>query len=88
VALLVALRRPDLVGRLVFVAGVFDLRGWVAGVIDPDNEPPEFMAHSYGEVSPDGRDHFALVAAKLDQMHLEEPTLSTGSSGAFPREPW
>jgi pimeloyl-ACP methyl ester carboxylesterase len=85
VALLVALRRPDLVRRLVFVAGVFHHRRWVAGVIDPDNEPPEFMADSYWEVSPDGREHFAVVAAKLYQMHLEEPTLSTADLGNVSR---
>jgi pimeloyl-ACP methyl ester carboxylesterase len=45
VALLVALRRPELVRSLVFVAAVFHHRGWAPAVIDP----PEFMADSYGE---------------------------------------
>lgn len=76
VALLVALRRPDLVSRLVFVAGVFHHEGWLPGVIDPDNKPPEFLAASYGEVSPDGAAHFPVVAEKLAQMHLSEPALS------------
>ncbi len=44
VALLVALARPDIVRRLVLVAGVFHHDGWIPQVIDPDNEPPEFLA--------------------------------------------
>jgi pimeloyl-ACP methyl ester carboxylesterase len=43
VALIVALRRPDLVRQLVLVAGVFHRDGWVPEAIDPSNEPPEFL---------------------------------------------
>jgi pimeloyl-ACP methyl ester carboxylesterase len=78
VALLVALRRPDLVSRLVFVAGVFHHTGWVPQAIDPNSEPPAFMRTLYGEVSPDGVDHFPIVVEKLAQMHLAEPTLAPG----------
>lgn len=76
VALLVALHRPDLVSRLVFVGGVFHHEGWLPGVIDPNNKPPEFLAASYGEVSPDGTAHFQVVAEKLARMHLIEPALT------------
>jgi pimeloyl-ACP methyl ester carboxylesterase len=38
VALLVALRRPDLVPRLVFAAGVFHHDGWAPGAIDLDED--------------------------------------------------
>lgn len=75
VALLVALRRPDFVSRLVFVGGVFHHEGWLPGVIDPRNTPPDFMAVSYGEVSPDGADHWATVVDKLARLHLVEPAL-------------
>ena len=34
VALLVALRRPDLVRRLVLISGVFHRDGWVPSAID------------------------------------------------------
>jgi pimeloyl-ACP methyl ester carboxylesterase len=78
VGLLVALRRPDLVSRLVFVAGVAHHDGWLPGVIDPNNKPPEIMAAFYGEVSPDGRDHFPAVVEKLAQMHQTQPALTTG----------
>lgn len=76
VALLVALRRPDLTRRLVLVAGVFHHDGWIAEAIDPDNEPPAFLERLYGEVSPDGLDHCPVVVAKLAQMHVQEPTLA------------
>jgi pimeloyl-ACP methyl ester carboxylesterase len=76
VALHVALRRPDLVPRLAFVAGVFHRDGWLPGVLEGETEPPEFLADSYGEVSPDGRDHFRIVVEKLARMHRDGPMLS------------
>lgn len=86
VALLVALRRPDLARRVVLVAGVFHRDGWVPEAIDPNIPPPEFMATSYGEVSPDGPEHFPIVVAKLARMHTEEPTLTTSDlKGAMSR---
>ena len=51
VGLLVALRRPDLIDRLVLVAGVFHFQGWLPQVIDPNNRPPGFLAPLYEEVS-------------------------------------
>jgi pimeloyl-ACP methyl ester carboxylesterase len=74
VALTVALRRPDLVRRLVFAAGVFHRDGWAEGVLD--GEPPEFMKQSYGELSPDGIGHYAVMVAKLAAMHDREPALT------------
>jgi pimeloyl-ACP methyl ester carboxylesterase len=76
VALLVALRRPDLVRQLVFAAGVFHHDGWAKGVLD--GEPPDFLKQSYGEVSPDGIAHYDVVVAKLAGMHAHERAL-TGS---------
>jgi pimeloyl-ACP methyl ester carboxylesterase len=76
VALLVALRRPDLARRVVLVAGVFHYDGWAPGAIDPDDEPPAFLARLYGEVSPDGAGHYPVIVAKLAEMHTQEPTLA------------
>jgi pimeloyl-ACP methyl ester carboxylesterase len=76
VALLVALRRPDLTRGVILVAGVFHHGGWIPEAIDPDNEPPAFLERLYGEVSPDGLEHYPEVVAKLAQMHLREPTLA------------
>ena len=76
VALLVALHRPDLIGKLVFIAGVFHRDGWAPVVVDPDNTPPEFLERLYGELSPDGPQHYPVVVAKLAKMHVEGPTLT------------
>jgi pimeloyl-ACP methyl ester carboxylesterase len=77
VALLVALRRPDMVRKLVFIAGVFHHDGWAPGVVDPDQEPPEFLRRLYAELSPDGPEHYPVLVAKLGEMHAREPTLTT-----------
>jgi pimeloyl-ACP methyl ester carboxylesterase len=74
IALLVALRRPDLVRRLVFTAGVFHHLGWQEGVLD--GEPPGFLRLSYGELSPDGIGHYDVVVAKLAAMHAAQPALT------------
>jgi pimeloyl-ACP methyl ester carboxylesterase len=84
VGLLVALRRPDLVSRLVFVAGVCHHDGWLPEVIAPNNEPPSLLAASYGEVSPDGVGHFPVVAEKLARMHLVEPRLTAEDLARIP----
>lgn len=76
VALLVALRRPDLVRRLVFVAGVFHRDGWAEGVLDGDEAPPDFMRETYAEVSPDGGEHYDVVVAKLAAEHAEGASLT------------
>jgi pimeloyl-ACP methyl ester carboxylesterase len=75
-ALLVALRRPELVRRLVLVSGVSHRDGWVASAIDPNTSPPEVLVRGYEELSPDGPDHFRVVSAKLKRMNREEPTLA------------
>jgi pimeloyl-ACP methyl ester carboxylesterase len=76
VGLLVAQRRPDLVSRLVLVAGVFHYEGWLPGVIDPNNKPPDFLAESYAKVSPDGAAHYDVIVEKLARMHTVDPVLT------------
>lgn len=76
VALLVAYKRPDLVERLICVAGVFNNIGWAPGVIDPVVEPHEFQIASYKEFSPDGIEHISFVVTKLNEMHLNGPKLT------------
>jgi pimeloyl-ACP methyl ester carboxylesterase len=84
VALHLALLRPELVRRLVFIGGVFHRDGWAPGVIVPGADPPAFFARMYGELSPDGADHFPVVAAKLDRMHTDEPSLSHDALAELP----
>jgi pimeloyl-ACP methyl ester carboxylesterase len=76
VALLVALRRPDLARRVVLISGVFHRDGWLPDAIDPDASPPEVLARGYAELSPDGPDHFPVVNGKLARLNWEEPTLA------------
>lgn len=83
VALLVAKRRPDLVRQLVCIAGPFHRDGWVPQAIDPANVPPDFFATSYGEVSPDGIDHYPVVVAKMKYTHANEPTLTSADLGTI-----
>ena len=83
VAVLVAAARPDLVERLVCVAGPFHKDGWLPEAIDPANEPPEFLATGYGEVSPDGIEHYPVVVHKLAQAHLDGPTLTADDLAAI-----
>lgn len=75
VALHAALRRPDLVRRLVLAAGVFHRDGWHPDAIDPNAPVPDVLAQWYAELSPDGAEHFAERTAKLARMNYEEPTL-------------
>lgn len=77
VALLVAAKRPDLVRRMVFASGVFHHDGWRPGILDLDEESYAFLKDWYGEVSPDGIEHFDDVFARLDHTHRTGPTLTT-----------
>lgn len=77
VALLTAASRPDLVSRLVVIAGPAHHHGWYPGVIDGSTDAPDLMHTMYGEVSPDGIDHFPIVLAKMAAEHLIEPAMTT-----------
>lgn len=81
VALMVAIRRPDLVERLVCAAGVFHRDGWGGGVSDPNEATPQFLVDMYGEVSPDGPDHYAVIVDKLDDMHRTGPVVTREQLG-------
>ncbi|WP_174562540.1 alpha/beta fold hydrolase [Nocardia acidivorans] len=78
VALLVALRRPDLVRKLVLISGNFHYDGIIPGVLDDfeDESVQRYLAGNYGEVSPDGEDHFPIVARKLAEMWETQPDLT------------
>jgi pimeloyl-ACP methyl ester carboxylesterase len=83
-ALLTALRRPDLAHRVVLISGVFHRDGWIPAAIEPDLEPHEAIARGYAELSPDGPNHFPVVAAKLKRMDFEEPTLEAADLRELP----
>jgi pimeloyl-ACP methyl ester carboxylesterase len=64
VALVAAVRRPDLVERLVLISCAFDPAGMI---VKPTagGPPPAPLVTAYAQVSPDGRDHFPVVVAKI-----------------------
>ena len=77
VALLVALRRPDLVGKLVPIGANFHHDGLAPISLDPDSPVAAMIAQAYGERSPDSSDHFPVVLAKAMALFASEPTLTT-----------
>jgi pimeloyl-ACP methyl ester carboxylesterase len=80
VALLVALRRPELAERLVLICGVFHRDGWIPTAIDPDAST-SYSRAATRSCQPDGPDHFPVVSAKLARLNWEEPTLSPSDLG-------
>jgi pimeloyl-ACP methyl ester carboxylesterase len=76
VALLVALRRPDLVRSLVLIGANFNFDGNMP--MGPgDGSGPKMLRDRYAERSPDGAEHFAVVFEKSRTMWAVEPTLTT-----------
>ena len=81
VGLLVALRRPDLVRKLVVMGAAANLEGYTpqfksfAERMTRQTLPP-MLEQMYSAVSPDGADHFASVFDKLVHLWRTEPTLS------------
>lgn len=80
VAALVAMRRPDLVDRLVLIGQYLNSDGRVpGGIVDYLNqlrdEPPEFLSAPHDEVSPEGPGHFRELLAKTLEMFAREPEI-------------
>src|SRR5215831_136520 len=76
VAMQVAIQRPELVQRLVMISGGFDKSGEAMPEQDLDvNAVTGFLGKAYGEVSPDGEEHFPVVAGKIAEMARVEPHL-------------
>jgi pimeloyl-ACP methyl ester carboxylesterase len=75
VALLVALRRPDLVRSLVLIGTNYHFDGMAP--IGPSASMPEMLHARYIERSPDGAEHFPVVLEKSFAMFAAEPRLTT-----------
>jgi pimeloyl-ACP methyl ester carboxylesterase len=87
VGLLVALRRPDLVDRLVLIGQYYNSAGKVAhGLADEglevDSETIAFLRAEYDQASPDGPDHFTEVYAKIMHMIATEPEIRLATLAA------
>jgi pimeloyl-ACP methyl ester carboxylesterase len=83
VAMLVAMQRPELVKRLVMISGGFSKEGEAAPDAEWDVDAiAEFLGPAYAEVSPDGLDHFKVVATKIGEMAAREPHLKASDLAA------
>jgi pimeloyl-ACP methyl ester carboxylesterase len=81
VALLVALRRPDLVGSIVPIGANYHHDGIGPMELDPSSPVAGLIAEGYGALSPDGPEHFDEVLSKALMMFTTEPTLTTDDLG-------
>lgn len=76
IAMLAGMQRPELVKRLVLISGGFNKKGEAMPDMEWDVDALEqFLGSAYGEVTPDGKEHFRVVAAKIGEMAAVEPNL-------------
>jgi pimeloyl-ACP methyl ester carboxylesterase len=76
VGLLVAMQRPELINRYVSMSAGFSKGGEAVPDAPWDVDLlAEFLGPAYGEVSPDGIEHFKVVATKIGEMAAREPHL-------------
>ena len=86
VALILTLRRPELVRKMVQISGGFDIEA-DAGIERPSidqmvEQTVAFLGASYGAVSPDGEDHFPVVVRKDFDLSSREPALTAAEVAA------
>jgi pimeloyl-ACP methyl ester carboxylesterase len=87
VALMLALRRPELVRKLIEISGGYDIEADVGAqsrsIDDMVEQTVAFLGKTYGEVSPDGEAHFPVVVRKDFELSSREPRLSVQDLGAL-----
>jgi pimeloyl-ACP methyl ester carboxylesterase len=82
IAMSVAMQRPELVNRLVLISGGFNKSGEAVPEMEWNVEQiTQFLGPAYGEVSPDGEEHFPVVATKIGEMAASEPNLDASELG-------
>jgi pimeloyl-ACP methyl ester carboxylesterase len=76
----VALARPELVRRMVLISGQFHQSGLIPAFFHGPDAVAELeatpLAAAYAERSPDGPEHFRVVAEKVLESALTGPTLA------------
>jgi pimeloyl-ACP methyl ester carboxylesterase len=77
VALLVALKRPELVQKLVVIGTNYHYNGTVPFEMDPQSPIAQELGKAYIERSPDGAEHLDVVFRKSVAMFTSEPELTT-----------
>jgi pimeloyl-ACP methyl ester carboxylesterase len=86
-ALHAALRRPDLVRRMVMISGQYHQKGLLPGLFDGDLDDAVAgmlqspLAQRHRKLSPDGPEHFPVVAEKVMRATFEEPRLDAAELG-------
>jgi pimeloyl-ACP methyl ester carboxylesterase len=87
-ALHVALARPDLVRQMVLISGQYHQSGLLPAFFHGPDAVAEMQASPLGAMyaaeSPDGADHFAVVAAKVIENALTGPTLAAEQLAGVP----
>jgi pimeloyl-ACP methyl ester carboxylesterase len=82
IAMSVAMQRPELVNRLVIISGGFNKSGEAMPEMEWNVEQiTQFLGPAYGEVSPDGEEHFPVVATKVGELAATEPNLDASELG-------
>jgi pimeloyl-ACP methyl ester carboxylesterase len=82
IAMSVAMQRPELVNRLVMISGGFNKSGEAMPEMEWNVEQiTQFLGPAYGEVSPDGEEHFPVVATKVGELAATEPNLDASELG-------
>jgi pimeloyl-ACP methyl ester carboxylesterase len=77
IGMLVALRRPELIRRLVLIGTNFSTDGLQPVEFSEDSPVAIALAASFAERSPDGPEHFGVVAEKAEALFRSEPTMTT-----------
>ena len=78
VALIVAMRRPDLLRRVVAIGANYHFEGLMpVPSFDIESEDFAQWAQRFGENSPDGPEHARAVEEKTRVMTFSQPTLTT-----------
>ncbi|MBA4023142.1 MAG: alpha/beta hydrolase [Gordonia sp.] len=81
IAFLVALKRPDLVNRMVVLGQYLNSSGRAAGglldsIDDINSEIVQFLRPDYAAAAPEGDDHFPVVFEKTTTMIANEPEIA------------
>jgi len=77
VAIITAMRRPDLVHRVVAIGANYHYEGLIpVPSFDTEGEDFALWAQRFGEHSPDGASHAAVVEEKTRIMTFSEPILT------------
>jgi pimeloyl-ACP methyl ester carboxylesterase len=85
VALLVALRRPDLVNKLVAIGANYHFDGTMPVEMEEESPVSQELGNAYIQRSPDGAAHLDVVMSKSFRMFRTEPTLTTADIARISR---